>query len=767
MKLNTLVLLLMFLAAVGRSQDAHVEARNRAMRQLAVRAAAQKVVDSLQTPPEPTEEDMRRLVADLGADMMANVDTHCDPAASRTLCVRLLAEQRRRALDQWIDDAVARAREQTDLPLRREDVLELIGDDWEKRVTSDANQFADRHIDEAFTRSRKQSVAIQRDELKGRIRMPEQNALESKLAEIASPPGKPLPPPDALDTLTGWLASFAAPPDRPLFKEVTHSTREAAQRVLDHVKKQYTHQMEALRGAADALPENVLDANSIRKALLESVDTAVKALQVEEMYNPPGERATIYGPLAPVCKEADHMADTLEEARFDAAIKAQENVPLAPAVVESAVRSNLTAHRSAKASRQLLLDRYVDELKPWFTERLVVRARRVGDGLFATRVDTLLTRSKRLAGSLRDRVAAQLDLVLPDIRARIATDQLRAAFGELPAEIAALMPESVEALWAAGRCDTVKTFEAAWQAVRDAELIGPDTNPQHLVDEARNEVVETCNRLVPAACRAMREQINRLTILEGDWTPRLREDVDSGRPIEKIVSDWTRELDRRWRDHAEEQEIPYPDLFALTIDLVDKTVRKLYESTEKDLAEATTEATEVQEEAPPAPEEPAPEEPAPEEPETIEETPTEETAAVSVQDLLETLDFVLFFRDTPDGQAEAVLLDGSGASTRILFHPDHVQPAVDAVFTGILPALESATLGKAEQRPKRTGLLSLFGGSRPLDLKVAVLVGSKQVRHMTSILLRHRVELFVEDWNANPANRPIELEWEDNLEVAP
>ncbi len=38
---------------------------------------------------------------------------------------------------------------------------------------------------------------------------------------------------------------------------------------------------------------------------------------------------------------------------------------------------------------------------------------------------------------------------------------------------------------------------------------------------------------------------------------------------------------------------------------------------------------------------------------------------------------------------------------------------------------------------------------------------------MTSILLRNRVELFVADWNANPANPTLELEWEDNLEVAP
>ncbi len=37
---------------------------------------------------------------------------------------------------------------------------------------------------------------------------------------------------------------------------------------------------------------------------------------------------------------------------------------------------------------------------------------------------------------------------------------------------------------------------------------------------------------------------------------------------------------------------------------------------------------------------------------------------------------------------------------------------------------------------------------------------------MTSILLRNRVELFVADWNADPKNPQLELEWEDNLELA-
>lgn len=180
---------------------------------------------------------------------------------------------------------------------------------------------------------------------------------------------------------------------------------------------------------------------------------------------------SIYGPLSVIQEEADRMAGTLEEERLDATIRNQKEMPMDAAAVESAIRSNLKAHRSTKGSRQQLLGRYTAELKPWFSKQLVARAGRVGDNAFAARIDALLTQSKRLTTSLNDRIARQLDRLLPDIRKRVAADQLREAFGALPSTIETLTPESIETVWASGCCDAVKTLGAAWQSLQAAGLI--------------------------------------------------------------------------------------------------------------------------------------------------------------------------------------------------------------------------------------------------------------------------------------------------------
>ena len=751
--------LLLCTALLARAEDAPETARDRAKRQLALRAAAQQIVDGLRTPPALTDADTRTLVSELGARMQQNVKAHADPVASRARCLKLLADQRRLALDQWIDATVTRARESSALPLRKEDVLRHIGDDWPQKATADASAFAARHIEAAFGQARKQCVALQRDELKDLIRMPTEEEINPRLAEVAESSGHHPPRPADLDQLTGWLVSLGHTTDRPLFKEVQHSTREASAHVMQRVKQLYDRQLKAIKQAANALPPTALDAENIRGALQAAAETATKTMRLDEMRNRPDSRAAIYGPFTVILSEADRMPTIMQEDRIAAAIRSQKDLPINAVAIASALRSDLKTHATATKSRALLVTRYAGELKPWLVAQLARQAGRADDGAFRLKITGLVEESQRLGRTIDDHVGRTLDGVLPGIRQTIAADQLRAIFGDLPASIAVLTPEDVEAIWRAGRCEAVTHFDPAWQSLRATGVVRDPAGSDDLIDETRQHVIATCNRLIPMACRAMRDQANQLTALEKEWTDRLRNDVESGRPIEKIATDWTRELDRRWRAYAEKEGLPYPALFARTLDLLDKTIRKLYESRKAEL-EKEAEAA--------APPEPAPEEEPPieEPPPPPEETP-EDAAAVSIEEMLETLDFVLYFRDLPDGRSEAVLLDGGGAATRLLFDPGSGPSAVDAVYQAIIPSVTAAARDKATQNPKRTGLRALFQRSRSLDLKVAVLVGSQQVRHMTSILLRNRVELFVADWNANPANPTLELEWEDNLEVAP
>ncbi|NQU39961.1 MAG: hypothetical protein HQ523_08425 [Lentisphaerae bacterium] len=758
--MRTVWLLLLLMAPLVRADESALSARDRAKRQLAVRAAAQKIVDTLQSGVDVSESEARRLSAVLGATMRADVHAHAAPEASLTLCRTLLDDERRQAINQWVDDAISRAREQTALPLERDDILRHVGSDWAERVAEDAKRFADKHLTTLFGLARQQSVALQRDELKDRITMPSEADLNARLTVLDESLGHHPPTPSDLDGLTAWLASLASPASQPLFEEVAHSTREAADQITQRVKLQYQQQLTALGKAATALPPTAIEADSIRAALMQATHTAIQAFRVEERRNRPASRTTIYGPLTLIAREATRQAGALQEERLVAAIQEQGDLPIEADAIESVLRSDLKAHRDPKQSRSLLITRYATELRPLLTTRLATLAARPDDSAFRSRLDALITGNKRISLAVDQQVAKTLTPLLASARRKVAQSQLALLFRQDPTTIEALTPDAVQAVWTTSRCEVVQHYSEAWESLVAAGLLPDPQASDILIEEARSETIATANRLIPVACRSMREQANHLATLEQEWTASLRKDVASGRSLEKITTDWTHELDRRWRTHAEMQKLPYPDLFALTLELLDKTVRKLFETRQAEMTEETA-AVETPAEAAPEEEELIEEPPPP-----PEETP-EESTNMAIEELLETLDFVLYFRDDRNGRSEALLLNGEGSPTRLLFDPGDVQAAVEAVYAAVIPAIERATRGKAKAAPERKGLLAFFQKPRSIEMKVAVLVGSEDVRHMMSILLRNRVELFVADWNANPSNTPLELEWEDNLEVAP
>lgn len=755
-RLVTTLLLAMVLSANARSaENDGPQARSRAMRQLAIRAAAQKVVDTLDSSASTLNEDAIRIhAAELSSRMMKRLTAHIDPDKSHALCKKILAARRRAALNRQIDETIARAREQTNLPLHREDVLALIGETWNRRVDRDASEFAARNINAVFAPARRQSVALQHEALKNRIALPEQTVLDKQLRALSKRSGHRPPAAADLEALTDALAASATPPDRPLFKEVEHTVRDAAQRTVARIKQQYTTQRDALRQACASLPDTALHVDTINQVLLEAIQAAIKAARVDDMRNPPRERSTIYEPFTVIVNHAHRMAVTLETQRLAAAMHRLEPLPLTPAAVEAAMRSNLDAHRTPKPSRQQLLRTYTAELQSWFSARLVELTGCPDDHAVTEHFLKLLNENQRLSTVFSNRVTKALADMLPAIRGRIKDDQLRAVFGAPPDQIKDLLPESIHAAWTQGRCAPAKTLDAAWQNLIDADIIADAPVFDTLIDESQAEIIATCNRLIPEACRAMREQANQLARLEQDWTPQLNRDVDKGRSVEEIASEWSHELNRRWQAYAARESLPYPDIFARTRDLLQKTVRKLFDSRQAEPQEETEAATESTPAAQKRPEEPPP------------EPPPEESTSITIDDMLETLDFVLFLRDI-NGASEAILMAGDGPSQHIAFEAGSVQSAVDAIYAAIIPAIEKAARSKAARRDQGPALLNFLQRFRALELKVAVLVGSEQVRHMTGILLRDRVQRFVEDWNATPDRPSLALEWEDNIEVAP
>ncbi len=749
---QVIAIMILCCATLARAQDGSISARDRAKHRLALRASAQKIVNIIESPAEFEESESRRITAELSARMQQDIRAHADPEVSRKLCAGVLSERRRKIVEQQIDNVINQAGQNAALPINKEEVMRHVGGEWEQQTKDAADLFAKKHIAATFNKARKQSVALQRDELKNRIKMPAEDDLNQRLTEIAETSGHhPLHKND-LNSMTEWLASFEK--NEPLYKEVQHSNREASERIMQRVKKQYGSQLAAITISAKKLPHKAIDSETIQVALRDAVEVSTKKMRLENEKTGSGVELAIYNPFDIIYAEAERKSEALQEERLAVAILEQKNLPISSSAIESVLRSDLEQHIMKAKSRNLLVTHYASQTKPWIINDLASRAGRGGDAQFSSKIDSLIKQNKRLAKAVKDNIGSHLDPVLPDIRGKIATEQLQVVFGDEPDDIELLSPEAVLSVWAAGHVDPVKNSDQAWAALQSAGLISDGAVKDQMLEESRKQIVDISNRLIPVACMAVREQENMLSVLEQEWTPKLRKDVENNRSVDEITTAWTAELKGRWSVYAEKNSLPYTDLFERTLDLLEKTVRKLFESVEAELEAAESEE-----------QQPTPEEEQPvEEPPPPEEIP-ENAAEITIKEMLETLDFVLYFRDASDGRSEAVLLDGKGSSTRLSFDPGDVKSAVDEVYKTIIPAIESAAGSKAKKNPKRKGIIALVTRDRTLDLKIAVLVGSKQVRHMMSILLRNRVELFVKDWNANPVNPSLELEWEDNLEI--
>lgn len=755
MKRITTILLICCCSVVF-AQETKYSARDRAKHQLVIRAVAQKIDDILESPSVGNKEEIRALTSELNARMQSDVSAHADPQTSRKLCVGILREKRIQEINRQIDDFIKQAAEHSALPVNRENVMTHVGADWNQRITKYANKYAASNIDTTFTKARKQSVALQRDEVKDRIKMPAEIELNSQLNMLAKKTGHHPLKTDDLNGLSSWVESFASTDVKTLFKEVRHSNHELSERIVQRVKEQYNSQFAALKKGSKNLPYSAIDAEAIQVVLQNSVLKGVETLNNEYKKSNPDSKSIIYKPFTVITDEAKNMAKSMQQKRIATAIVALKNLPIRADAVESLLRSNINKHVVSKQSYALLVSHYAAEIKPWIIKNLDDRAGHPNDTKYYSKYDAIIKNSKHLIETIKKHTGATLNMMLPNIRAKIMNDQLQDIFGQDPAEIDVLTAQAVNAIWETGRYKGLNDFNHAWQALNTAGLISDGADKSAMFEETRGQIVEIAKRLISVAANAVREQENMLKSLEREWTPKLRKDVESGRSADEITGDWSDEMNRRWMVYSEKKSVPYPYLFDRTVDMLNKTVRKLFESVKAELESAKSKAQAAK--------------PKPEEKTTVKEPPPEETlkssTAATIEKMLETLDFVLYFRDTSRGKSEAVLLNGKGEPTKVDFDPNDVTASVDEVYKAVIPAIESAVRNKAQENPKRKGIMALLTRARSLDLKMAVLVGSKQVRYMTSILLRNRVELFVKDWNANPANSTLELEWEDNLEIA-
>ncbi len=732
----------------GASPD---EARARAKRQLTLRAAAQKVAETLD-PVDTLDPDTRNaLVSELSSAMLSDVVTHRTRTQSLSACVEKLTQDHAKALEQRILETIGEANRHTSPPISITEIRPLITDTQLQNPFLAATAFAKQHAGTLFTEARTKSVALQRDQLRLQVPMPPPDALNAKLAAIQEEMEGRLPALKELASLVPWLVSQAQQEAPALFEEIHHSTEAAAEQVVQQIRTQYQGQAKTLSAATQSLPPEHL----LREEITEYFEKMLEAYTDRERTENHDPAITIYPPLAPILDEAGKQASELEPKQLCTAIASLPAPPCDLGHLAESLMKHPEQHRSFTESTKLFSEQLLSRLRPWFPAALESAMDLQDPISLRARLAELLD----APGPVHEMALAHIEKALTDelkaVRDGFAITQLTRLLGSPASSIECLPHSAISILRDDFAERPADGFESAWEILSGIGMIKKSGIKEELIDESRSALTAWASARVTEARQTMATQEKLLRTLEQEWAQSLQRDVAKKTPIKTILTSWHNELASRWTAFIANQPAAYLTLLPSTEALLEKTVRKLYDSTEAE-AEAAAQA----ENATPAEPEVQPEEPQPEEPEP--ETPAE---ATPIDELLKNMDFVLYMRDTGKGKAEATLLSSEMDPIRMAFDPSEIQNGVDSLFLAIQPTLSKSAGIKNDTAPASGGLLKLFKRPEPLQLKIAVLVGSREVRHMTGILLRNRVQLFVEDWNADPENRPIELEWEDDLEL--
>ena len=121
-------------------------------------------------------------------------------------------------------------------------------------------------------------------------------------------------------------------------------------------------------------------------------------------------------------------------------------------------------------------------------------------------------------------------------------------------------------------------------------------------------------------------------------------------------------------------------------------------------------------------------------------------------------DAVLIVRDTRWRRAQVVLMDaGQQVLASATFRPDRIDDAAREIYALITPALTTALDDRKDGWSK-----ALVGEGEPgPQLKIFLFIQSREIRHLTSLRLRHLMQQQVDAWSAAnlPGQPPVNLVW--------
>ncbi len=750
-------------AWVTQVRAADGDARMRARHNLVVRSAARRVLDLVQEVAEAEDRDADRWASGMAAHMLQSPENHVSREQSRKSSLVYLARTRHGALVGQLNGIVDEAASQSPLPVTKDAIYERADLEGAEVLVDASRRFAERMIGQTFPAARQQAVARQLDEVRRNQGRPGQADLDERLMALQGQvEGKRLGAED-LDALQDWVAALTETAEQHLFEETRSAARDLSAGMLARIREEFRVQTGALQQLTDieALPAAAVYADQIEAFLLQQARAAVAAAWAQSDIPP-------YELFSVVRADARSQSERMAEQRLLSFVVQWVGEHVSGEQMLSAIRANPVVHRVPRVSLQRLVEQF--RVVDWdeMADRYLASAGVQGD---ADRMRKRLAEAS-VQAAWTARVRERVESLLGGIRDQVAGEQSEA----VRSAVAGLHPlegKTVQRLWEQIPEHSIGNRE---QALLTLELLGlavaDGAEREKWIEETDTRVVDAVQAGVALAFAAQREQLARVTAIEQDRREELAQDVADGVTLDVLREKWREDFRERWSRGEDPQLVEqYPGLLPLTEEALEKALRRHFDSVQAAEEAARQEPLEVSEADDGArgeadPQEPV--EPTEEDEEIREEDADDEDAApgmpdeATLSDILSGVDVLLFFLPeqeeqdvlvlTPLGSWRGTLSQGAGAHAR------------DEVFALLKPALEGVLQQGAEQQPERGRLLGIFPRKpAPARLTIAVLIGSREVRHMTSLLLRQEVERFLADWSNARSQPGIELEWQDGL----
>jgi hypothetical protein len=743
-------------------------ARNRARASLVVHAAAVQIIEETERLSSLTVDGESTLVSGLARAMVEQPERHRNADESRHQTMESIAQVQYDRVLGVISQAVVFARQQSPLPVTEEQVLSKAGTNARQLSEQSMSAWKTNGMDRIFLEARRQAVDEQRRRLDGQLQYPAQEALDALLVELCKGMKDPAArvSPDAWSRVSDQLGH--ATNDREasvLFEENERFLRATSTRMSEAIRQQYEGQVNALDESStrDQLPGNAITSDALNLQLHDRVERAVEQIT-------PEAGAPRYRMMAPVRSNVAARATALEESLLTDFVSSRADVAVSADQIVSLVRATPVVYRAIKSSQPIAVGEVSAGLIPSVARSYVDQR---GDAAVVSRMELLLAGDRPAGAALRKRVQNNVENVWLEARERVATAQASEFFPGLDVDV----PLSADQ--AERGCDSFSPFPAGFaELVMALRACDPDWvswQDQPLIEETEVWVTKTARERMELACGAVEHQLKLVRAMEGEKLEELHQDVAADRPFHSILKEWSDDLTDRWSKAGGPGPEVYPDLFPRTVDLLNKTVRQLYDARRQEQQEvrqeiskrAGTETSSDQVSDAPVDQrqddfqanstDQEKKDDDQKQPDAPEPKKLEGMGAVEYVWKTEP-DAVLIVRDTRWRRAQVVLMD---AEQRVLssatFRPDRIDDAAREIYALITPALNQAL---DDRKMGWNQAVSGEGEPGP-QLKIFLFIQSREIRHLTSLRLRHLMQQQVDAWSVanRPGLPPVNLVW--------